>query len=99
MYNPNYVTDDLILYNLYKENHPREEAQCPECKSQNIYFDDIRAETSCKDCGLVLYADYDYVAGFKVNYPFKHIKPEQEDNSPESIKQALIANWRKWLEI
>jgi hypothetical protein len=28
--------------------------QCPECYETMIYYDNIRAETYCRNCGLVL---------------------------------------------
>lgn len=38
--------------------------ECPECESKDIRFDED--ETSCGECGLVLSATSNYVAGFKI---------------------------------
>jgi len=72
---------------------------CPECESNNLFYDNIRSETSCQTCGLVLHAHYDYVAGFKVYYPYREVEPINEEETPLTILQALIRNWRKWLNV
>ena len=40
---------NIIIY-----NHKKRKGFCPECKSSKHKFDDIRKETYCTNCGLVL---------------------------------------------
>ena len=35
---------------------------CTECKSDNIWYDDLRGELFCADCGLVLERKYEIVS-------------------------------------
>ncbi len=54
---------------------------CPECESTNLFFDRKRAETTCKDCGLVLYHPYPYTWYIRVIYP--HTKPHPHTKNRE----------------
>lgn len=38
---------------------------CPECGS--THFDELHAETICKNCGLVVSTPFNYVGGVKIN--------------------------------
>ena len=53
---------DLVFLQFeVKENKFRNMKQswaiCPECKSEHVLFDEIRGETFCTKCGLVLYSN------------------------------------------
>lgn len=57
----------LTCYNCdkYYTIFPKQaDLKCPECESRNIVHDDY--ESYCCDCGLVLSATINYVAGFKI---------------------------------
>lgn len=50
--------------NYIKINARQTDLKCSECESNNIVHDDY--ESYCLDCGLVLSATSNYVAGFKI---------------------------------
>ena len=43
---------------------------CPECFSDQVFWDPLRREFSCQDCGLVLSGPYEYSAGVQVDFPW-----------------------------
>lgn len=43
---------------------------CPECGTEVTYPDEDMCEAYCPNCGLVVTANIEYVAGFKINFPF-----------------------------
>lgn len=43
---------------------------CPECGS--THFDELHAETICKNCGLIVSTPFQYVAGVKINTDYTY---------------------------
>jgi hypothetical protein len=47
-------------------------------------------------CGLVLYRDYDYCGGRKINLPYRD-NPEPTHGSSVSTIDFEVKSWNKWL--
>ena len=44
--------------------------KCPECKTLTIQLSEDKSYEYCTKCGLITRASYDYVAGFKIDFPY-----------------------------
>lgn len=49
---------------------PPVRGSCPECFSDQVFWDPLLREFSCRECGLVLSGSYEYSAGFRVDFPW-----------------------------
>lgn len=45
---------------------------CPECLTSNLFYDNIRAETYCLECGLVTSMPYPWVGGQPIQNPHSY---------------------------
>lgn len=66
--------ETLAFTEVKSENAPPiDNNTCPECLGFNFKYDDIRAETYCLDCGLVLEGPMAYCGGrIKLTYPWQY---------------------------
>jgi predicted amidophosphoribosyltransferase len=58
-------TNPRLCYIMKLQSHtPR---ACPECHGDLVYLED---ETYCEECGLVVSATIEYVAGIRIHLPY-----------------------------
>jgi transcription initiation factor TFIIIB Brf1 subunit/transcription initiation factor TFIIB len=57
------------------------------CPHKNREYDKKRAELVCRDCGLILWEAYPYVAGIKINFTdFKFEEEESDGGNRRTIQ-------------
>lgn len=80
-----YGNPELISYNITPIQKKREPVKdwIDSCTHDDIFYDDIRSEVSCKICGLVIAGRPHYVAGsLKVEFPEGYIF--EDFNNPKN---------------